>query len=275
MTIKDIYINTKEKIGEEEARIIITHFLSLNQNEIYTKSNLIVDIDKIDVINNAINKRLNHIPLQYILGQWPFKNLNFTIGEGVLIPRDDTEVLVDVADKIIKENHLTKCIDLCAGSGIIGITLKNQNPNTNFTLVEKSSLAYSYLLTNIKNTKIEVNPICEDLNTYADKLSDNSLELIVSNPPYIKTSELNTLQYEIKYEPSMALDGGKDGLDFYVSIINKYSCKLNLNGYICLEIGEDQFIAVSSLLKNNNYKNIKCFKDIQNLDRVIIAQKCN
>jgi release factor glutamine methyltransferase len=206
-------------------------------------------------------------PLQYVLGKWDFYESEFYVGKGVLIPRPETEELVDMAVKHIKS--LGKCVvyDLCAGSGCIGLSVAKACSNATVYLIEKSSEAFYYLKKNSQNIDNAV-IICDDINNTENR---DKADVIISNPPYIKSSDLATLQSEVQQEPSMALDGGADGLDFYRLINEKWAPLINNNGTLFLEIGNEQGKDIVSVL--SNFKDIKVIKDIYGNDRMVKALK--
>lgn len=202
-------------------------------------------------------------PLQYVIGKWDFYKSEFFVGRGVLIPRPETEELVDLAVKHIKT--LDKCVvlDLCAGSGCIGVSIAKECPNALVYMIEKSADAVFYLLKNadgVENAKV----ICGDIH---DNFDLPMADVIISNPPYIKTSDIPSLQKEVLQEPSMALDGGFDGLDFFRIINEKWSSGLKDNGIIFLEIGEDQGSDIKQVL--TNFSNIDVIKDMYGNDRMV------
>lgn len=205
-------------------------------------------------------------PLQYVIGKWDFFDSEFYVGKGVLIPRPETEELVEKVIEEVKSKDNCIVYDLCSGSGCIGISVAKACPNASVYLVEKSADAMFYLLKNaqdIDNAKV----ICADIK---DKCDLQNADIIVSNPPYIKTDELENLQSEVQYEPKMALDGGKDGLDFYRIINDNYACKLNGGGTLFLEIGNDQGDSIKSVL--TNFDKINVYKDIYGNDRIVKAK---
>lgn len=272
MTLRNAVSTITEKLCSDEAFLILEHILSLNRNELLLRLDEKLTEDQEKRTEEFIAGRLCGRPLQYLIGIWPFMNNHFYVGEGVLIPRDDTEVLVNAADHLIKKRKLKKCIDLCSGSGIIAITLKIKNPDTIFTAVEKSEKAFYYLEKNTKHNKTDIKTVLDDILDYCKTVDDSSLDLIVSNPPYVKRDEIKDLQKEISFEPFMALDGGEDGLFFYHAIIDKYTKKLKTGGYAAFEIGEGQKDQIMSMLQND-YTDISVYKDIQNIDRVITAKR--
>lgn len=205
-------------------------------------------------------------PLQYVLGKWDFYESEFFVGKGVLIPRPETEELVELAVRHIKK--LGKCVvyDLCAGSGCIGVSVAKACPNASVYMVEKSADAMFYLLKNadgVDNAKV----ICGDINTSFDL---PKADVIISNPPYIKSDVIASLQSEVQQEPVMALDGGEDGLNFYRVINDKWSSALNADGHLYLEIGDEQGSDILSIL--SQFKNIKVIKDMYGNDRMVSAE---
>ena len=201
-------------------------------------------------ISALLDRRLSGEPLQYILGEWEFYGLPFLMGEGVLIPRQDTETLAEVCLRFLNERLQSerKTLDLCAGSGCIGITLAKL-AGAEVTLVEKSEAAFEYLRKNIEHHRASVEAVL------GDALEENTVQgeynLIVSNPPYLNDSDMRSLQREVEFEPREALYGGADGLDFYSSIISIYPRKLKIGGMLAVEIGMGQEEAVGKLFREN------------------------
>lgn len=210
-------------------------------------------------------QRISGEPLQYLLGSWEFYGLPFYVGKGVLIPRADTEILVDTAIKIIKNQKL-KVVDLCSGSGAIAIAVA-KNSNAEVTAIEKSDEAFCYLQKNVKLNEAKVE--CVKGDVFCDY--NESYDLILSNPPYIPTDVIEGLSQEVKKEPVMALDGGKDGLVFYKHLTSVWKNRLNKGGHLAVEIGYDQAEAVSSLFMENGFSEVKTIKDFSGNDRVIIG----
>lgn len=208
-------------------------------------------------------------PLQYVLGKWDFYESEFYVGRGVLIPRPETEELTELAIKLAKEKNKPVVIDLCSGSGCIGISIARAVPSSKVYLVEKSKAAFEYLLKNAKGTE-NVNSLNIDIFALPEI---EKADIIVSNPPYIKSDEIELLQTEVQKEPKEALDGGADGLDFYRFIAENYKAYLKDNGCLLFEIGESQGTAVAEILKNNGYKNIEIKKDIYGNARIALCRK--
>ena len=224
--------------------------------------------EALKTVEMRLNRRLNHEPSQYILGEWEFYGLPFKVGEGVLIPRPDTETLVEAALPILRSKIKPTVLDLCAGSGCIGIALAKQLTAT-VIFLEKSKKAIKYLNENLvlNGVKAEVME-CDILNM--PKL-DFKADMLVSNPPYIKTKVIDELEPEVKREPKMALDGGEDGLRFYRYIASEWKKALNEGGYLVLEIGFDQGEEVKKILQDEGFLDVSCKKDLSGLDRVVLG----
>lgn len=206
-------------------------------------------------------------PLQYILGEWDFCEFTFNVGEGVLIPRPETEMLVENADLFLKNRENAVVYDLCSGSGCIGITVKNRNPSLDVYLMEKYPAALSYLrknarLYNFPNENIiecDVLSGCPDLP---------KADLIISNPPYIKSEELPSLQREVGFEPKTALDGGKDGLMFYRAICDRWLPCCKKGGEILLECGDSQGEDIRTIF-DGKASSSEIMYDFNHIDRVV------
>ena len=220
---------------------------------------------------DLIYERSTHKPVQHIIGSQEFMGLEFFVNEDVLIPRQDTELLVEETIKIAKEkNHNNiKILDMCTGSGCIAISLSKFLENAQITGVDISTKALRIANKNAINNETE----CEFIQSDLFQNINEKFGIIVSNPPYIKREEINKLMLEVRdYEPINALDGGEDGLLFY-RIISKDAINHLVNGgYLLFEIGFDEAETVMEILRSNGYKDIKLLKDLAGLDRVILAK---
>ncbi len=213
----------------------------------------------------------NGEPLQYVIGKWDFYESEFYVGKGVLIPRPETEELTELAIKKAKMPAHPVVFDLCSGSGCIGISIAKAVPSAVVYCVEKSADAMFYLLKNAEITE-NVKIISADINIPPEL---PAADIIVSNPPYIKTEDLKSLQAEVLHEPALALDGGADGLEFYRVIAEKWKSKLKPGGFLFLETGEDQGTCVSEILAAQGFADIEIIKDLYGNNRIIRACKIN
>ncbi|WP_443715719.1 peptide chain release factor N(5)-glutamine methyltransferase [Ruminococcus bromii] len=219
---------------------------------------------------NFIEKRISGEPLQYILGEWSFMGFDFKVGRGVLIPRDDTEVVVNLCIDFLKNRADKKTVDLCSGSGAIAVAL-DKISGAKVTAVEIDETAFSYLETNVKENNSSVKPVMADALEICETFADGELDLIVSNPPYIKSADIETLQKEVRLEPRLALDGGEDGCDFYREIVNRWSRKLKKGGALAFELGEGQADAVKALMTEQGFSDFKISLDFGGVQRAIIG----
>ena len=229
-------------------------------------------------------RRINGEPLQYLLGEWEFYGLRFRVGRGVLIPRPDTEILVDAVLSFFKERSKTdpEIIDLCSGSGCIAVALAKNMPQAKVSAVEISSEAFPYLVENIRRNNVSVKLYKGDVTD--GRLLDNfldeedfgeyrKLDCVVSNPPYLTAKEMSELQTEVGFEPKIALDGGADGLEFYRIISCLWKEIIAPGGLIAFETGYEQGEAVSDILKNSGFENITVIKDFGGRNRVVTGIK--
>lgn len=248
----------------------------LNKEKIYLITHREEKIDKIneEKYMKLISKRKEKMPVKYILNECEFMNMNFYVEPGVLIPRADTEILVEEVLKNIDENDSKNICDLCCGSGAIGISLANLRKNINVDLIDYYEIPEKVTLINIKKYDVldRTNFIKSDLLNKS--INDaKKYDIIVSNPPYIEECEINDLMDDVKnYEPHTALSGGRDGLDFYKRITEQSINVLNESGILAFEIGYNQGTAVKELMEEKNFIEVKIVKDLAGLDRVVIGK---
>ncbi len=211
-------------------------------------------------------------PIEHITHQKEFMKLNFYVDENVLIPRQDTEVLVEEVIQIAKKIKAKKILDLCTGSGAIAISLAKYLENVQLTALDISGKALDIAIANAKNNHVQDRITFVESNLFQD-LAQEKYDIIVSNPPYIRSEEIEKLDKEVKREPKVALDGGKDGLEFYRKIIDQGYQYLKYGGYICLEIGYDQKEEVIKIIEDKKqYVGTYCKKDLYDNDRVIVTK---
>ena len=258
-------------------------------------------------------RRASREPLQYLCGSWSFLDFDLAVGPGVLCPRADTEVVAEAAAQTLAGVEAPKVLDLCAGTGCLGLGVKRFCPAAQVTCVEKSPEAFVYLEKNCRcalkgqggqtedllepaafeqeaapafdwgpalnalRTKAKpvyaVEPVQGDLFTYWKSAPEGELDLIVSNPPYLTAEEMRHLQPEVAQEPAMALEAGEDGLVFYRALAQHYQKLLRPGGALVLEIGWQQREAVTALLAANGWADIACRKDFGGNDRCMIARR--
>ena len=212
----------------------------------------------------AVQKRAEHIPLQYIIGEQEFMGLRFKVNSNVLIPRQDTETLVEQVLKIVKPGM--KVLDLCTGSGCVLISVLKNAPELTGVGSDISKTALLVAKENAKMHEVDADWIRSDL---FDNITE-TFDVIMANPPYIPTGEILSLLPEVRdFEPENALDGGADGLDFYRKIAGQVKDYLNPGGYVYMEIGYDQGEAVSELMRNAGFTEVEVIKDLARNDRVV------
>ena len=220
-------------------------------------------------------RRATREPLQYLCGSWPFLDFELAVGPGVLCPRADTEVVAEAAAQMLAGVQAPKVLDLCAGTGCLGLGVKRFCPEADVTCVEKSPEAFRYLKKNAASALKQgtARAVEGDLFNYWQGLPEGELDLIVSNPPYLTAAEMQQLQPEVAREPAMALEAGEDGLVFYRALAEHYQNALRPGGALALEIGWQQREAVTALLAANGWVDIACRKDYGGNDRCILARR--
>ncbi len=279
MTIFEAYNSTKKKLEAAgikdyvfEAKQIIMHITGYTPSQILTDYNKQLTEFQQNNLTALIHQREVHYPLQYIFGNWEFYGRPFKVGVGVLIPRADTETVVEVALEKLKKTENPTVLDLCAGSGCIGITIAAEIPTAKVTMVEKYDEAIRYAIYNIELNKVNADAIKGDIFE-KNKFKDESIDLIISNPPYIPETEMKYCSPEVKFEPETALLAEEEGLQFYKAIIKNYTPCLKVGGVICFEVGFKQSEKVKELLEQNGYKNIEIKNDLNGIPRAVKGTK--
>ena len=281
MTWSEVYKKAESILKREykdtykyEIYSILKHCFNISKIDLIMKKDEAVEPEVQKKLFDIIKLRTEHVPLQYILGYWYFMDLKFKVGEGVLIPREDTEVLVRKSLDYLQNVESPKIIDLCSGSGCVAISVKkNLGEKSEVYAAELSQIAFSYLQENIFLNECKVTAINGDVFKISSDFQDEFFDAVISNPPYIKTGDLSCLQEEVKKEPRLALEGGEDGLYFYKNICKTWIPKLKSGGMIAFEVGFDQAQDVKTIMENYGIKAIRIFKDINNIDRAVIGQK--
>lgn len=266
-TIKQLNSNNVEEPNNKAKRLLAfvlnvpKEFLIINDNKELNKKQEVK-------YKKCIERLIKGEPIQYIIGKQEFMGIGLIVTNDVLIPQPDTEILVEETIKVAKQYDKPKILDLCTGSGAIAIAIKKYIPEAEIVASDLSSKALRIANNNDRTKKIRfiLSDLFENIN--------EKFDIIVSNPPYIKTEEIKTLSKEVQNEPLMALDGGQDGLYFYEKIIKQANSYLNQNSYLCLEIGENQKNEIIKKIQyNGKYTNIQTYKDLGGNDRVITCKK--
>ena len=253
-----------------KARLLLQYILDKPRQYIIVYDNKEIDKQQQWQYFVNIEKLTKGVPLQHITHRQEFMKMDFFVDENVLIPRPDTEILVEEVIKIAQKYNSPRILDLCTGSGAIAISLKKFVPNADITAVDISEKALEIAQRNAKKLETKINFLKSDL---FDKLDNKKFDIIVSNPPYIRKDEIKKLSEEVQKEPKIALDGGEDGLDFYRIITEQAINYLKTESFLCFEIGYNQKNDVIKIIEDDqNYKNTYCKKDLYGNDRIIITQ---
>ena len=273
--LKKIGINKLEEYKVDDviykAEKLLQYVLNINKVDLIINDNRIVDSKSEKRYLESIEEMIQGKPLQYITHMQEFMKLNFYVDENVLIPQPDTEILVEKVINIIKMDKSVNVLDLCTGSGAIAVSIKKYMEDANVYASDVSKDALNIAKLNAKNNNANIYFI--ESNMF-ENIKDLKFDIIVSNPPYIETRELEKLPKDVQHEPTLALDGGEDGLKFYKIIRDEGYKFLNDNGKILIEIGYNQNKSVTRLFEeDSNYKNIEVYKDLLKIDRVIKIEK--
>ncbi len=253
-----------------KARLLLQYILKKSRQYLIVYDNQEVDKKAQWEYFVNIEKLTKGMPLQHITHTQEFMKMDFYVDENVLIPRPDTEILVEETIKIAQTMERPKILDLCTGSGAIAISLKKYIPSAQVYAVDISKKALEIAKKNAHRLEAEVKFIESNL---FEKIKNEKFDIIVSNPPYIKKSDINYLSQEVQKEPQIALDGGYDGLEFYRKISYQAIDYLKFGSYLCFEIGYDQKEEVLEILKGiEHYTKTYCKKDLCGNDRVVITQ---
>lgn len=270
-----------------EAELLFTKVLNCERNSLYLRKDIALDKEKRMMISSALKRRFSGEPIQYILGESEFMGFNFKVNANVLIPRPETEILVEAAIKIANrlsqiayrksqtlKSRTISILDLGTGSGCIAVSLAKLLADAAITAVDISEEVLLVAKENaiLNNVSDRIEFLKSDLFD-ALTISDMRYAICVANPPYICSSQINELAPEIRFEPRIALDGGKDGLGFYRKIISDAHIYLENGGYLILEMGFGQHAGIRKILQNySNFEIIEVVQDYNNIERVIVAQ---
>ena len=283
-TINDLYLSTRRALrgagvegAELEAKLLLCHALSCTKEELLAKMQMYAGESAQAALSAMTERRLRGEPVAYITGMWEFCGLPMEVSPAVLIPRSDTEVLVEEALRLLHAEHRAdaRILDLGCGSGCIGIALGHFLPGSRLTAVDLSPEAVEITKRNIRrNGLVRRSAVLEGNILEPPPMRMGEYDLLVSNPPYIRSDEIETLDVSVKdYEPRLALDGGEDGLKFYRSILSRWLSVLSDSGSVIMEIGEGQSEDVQELMRSAGLHEVRSAPDNYGTERIVIGSK--
>ncbi|HCM42194.1 MAG TPA: peptide chain release factor N(5)-glutamine methyltransferase [Candidatus Omnitrophica bacterium] len=279
MTLKKVLTAGRDRLrvagideAQTESEHMLMQLLGLNRADIYLSSDKEVQPEQEKQFFAWIQAREKRIPLAYLLGDVFFHSLKLKVGPGCLIPRPETEKLVEASAAELKGKQSPWLLDLGCGSGAIALALLSEIKDARAVLVDVSQEALEIARVNARELNFEKRAefILSDL--FSSLPLERKFDLIVSNPPYLTREDMNGLQPELAYEPRLALDGGVDGLDFYRRIIKDAGGYLKPGGCLGFELGAGQAEAVSAEMKRNGYEDLRIYKDHQDIERVVLGR---
>ncbi len=283
VTLAQLYQDIRKRLQEREdedtatflARNVMCHITGKDHAQLLLDADLFADEAVCSKAEEDIGRLLEGEPLAYVLGEWEFYGLKLNINPHVLIPRDDTCAVTELAlKKAMLMGKGSRVLDLCTGSGCIGLAIASKTKDVRVTLADISKEALAVARSNAARNRLIGSVGCDRTDALG-KPNPNlgQFDLIVSNPPYITTQEMTVLPDSVKnYEPQIALHGGTDGLDFYRAIVENYTAKLKPGGYMCFEFGMCQGDAVCKILEDKGYTVLERAKDYNDRERAVIAQ---
>ena len=279
----ELYLDTRRALLATEnvqdagvlARMLVCHVSGKSQAEFLADRDLYASEKVVEGVEAGLQRLLNDEPIAYILGQWEFYGMPLKVTPNVLIPRDDTCAVAELAiNKALFLDQDPRILDLCCGSGCIGLAVAKRVKDAKVTLADKSMEALAVAKENVALNKLSGRVRC----VQADALKPafpflGKFDMIVSNPPYITAEEMKELPRSVgEYEPHMALYGGEDGLDFYRSIVKNFAPALKPGGYLCFEFGMGQGDDVCRILEENGYTVLERTRDYNDRERAVLAQ---
>lgn len=269
--IKALFLKNHIDSPDADSGLLLMNFFNLTKTQLILDNFEVIE-DDYNEIRKLVARRINGEPIQYIIGKAPFMELEFSVNPSTLIPRSDTELLVEIVSKHINTYNSKHLWDIGCGSGCVGISLAHIHHELNVTEIDisKEALDTAYLTAKKYNLDKRISFIKHDILSGMPDLPVP--DIIVSNPPYIPTNDIEFLQKEVKiFEPISALDGGNDGLTFYRYIIK--NCPLKKDGFLAFEIGYDQGESVPNLMRDFGFKDVRLYYDISNNPRVVTGIK--
>lgn len=281
--LSQIYLDARRAFSQQEdkqtasllARNLLCHVTGKSQEKLVADFDMYASDAVCAEMEAAVGRVLQGEPLAYVLGQWDFYGMTLHVNSNVLIPRDDTCAVTDLAiKKALFLDATPRVLDLCTGSGCIGLAIANRVKDAKVTLADISREAMAVAKKNITAQKLSGRVTCVCANALEEPAAFlGKFDMIVSNPPYITAQEMTELPNSVKnYEPHLALFGGEDGLDFYRSIAEKYKKALKPGGYLCFEFGMGQGDSVCQILEDNGYTILERSRDYNDRERAVLAQ---
>ena len=282
-TLSELYLQSRKALLSQEdpqsasllARNLLCHVTGKTQEQVIADRDLYTTEEVCEQVEQLTSRILQGEPLAYVLGEWEFYGLKLTVNRSVLIPRDDTCAVTDLAiQQALFLDSSPRILDLCTGSGCIGLDIASRVKDAKVTLADISRDAMQVAKKNIAAQKMSGRVSCVQVDALQKPASFlGKFDLIVSNPPYITTAEMEELPNSVAdYEPHLALHGGEDGLVFYRSIVKNYAQALKPGGYLCFEFGMGQGDAVCALLKENGYTILERSRDYNDRERAVLAR---
>lgn len=283
ITYNDLYLDVRQRLRESgveastlEARELVCFGTGKSREELQRDSRLYASPEREAQVRRLVERRMAGEPVAYLIGEWEFYGLPLDISQDVLIPRTDTEVLAEQAIAYIQTLGECRVLDLCAGSGCVGLAIASQSPQARVVLGEIDDSALKICRQNIRRNSLSarVMPIQMDAREKPAR-SLGEFQCIVSNPPYIPTGDIAGLEASVRdYEPHMALDGGADGMDFYRSIAEQWKEALTPGGRIYFEVGIGQADTVLRLMRSQGFGDLQIIKDHHKIPRVVLGTLC-
>lgn len=281
-TLSQLYLDARKALLAKEdmetatfyARNLVCHFTGRTPEQFLTQQGIYASEESCEKVMQGVDRLLEDEPIAYVLGQWEFYGIPLEVNKSVLIPRDDTCAVTDLAIESISKMDAPRVLDLCTGSGCIGLAVAKNVPQARVVLADLSKEALSVAKRNASANRLSSRVTCVGADALAQPPGLlGAFDLIVSNPPYITSLEMTQLPDSVKdYEPSMALHGGDDGLIFYQSIAKNYQKILKPGGYLCFEFGMGQGDDVCRILETNGYTVLARTRDYNHIERAVLAQ---
>lgn len=282
-TYGDYFIETRRTLKEAgveayslEARLLVAHAAGKTMEKLAADMNLYPSSAMGEKVRELIDRRLSGEPIAYVTGSWEFYGLPLVVDRSTLIPRMDTEVLVDSALKILRGRSKmdARVLDLCTGSGCIACAIASELPASRVVAADIDPRCVSICRRNVLLNNLSPRVTSIDADALgAPPMLIGSFDMLVSNPPYIASAEIDTLDASVReYEPRKALDGGEDGLRFYREIVRRWKSVIREGGHILFEVGETQSAEVQKLLRLASFKDVEAVKDTAGIERVVIGR---